>query len=55
MWGDSWINLQMKMRDMPYYHYKRNNDSTGSQNTKDSGVKEGTIDILKQKFAKYIE
>ncbi len=49
MWGDSWINLQMKMKDMPYYHY------ASSDKKKDPEVKEGTIHILKQKFAKYIK
>jgi hypothetical protein len=48
MWGDSWINLMMKMRDMPYYHYK----SSGKNGEKPA--REGTVDDLKNKFSKYI-
>ena len=48
MWGDSWINLQMKMIDMPHYKYKSKKD-------KEPEVKEGTVDILKNKFSKYVE
>jgi len=44
MWEESWINLMMEMKDMPHYHYK-----------KDGGVKEGTIDDLRNHFAKYIK
>lgn len=44
MWGDSWINLKMKMADMPYANYR----SEGK-------AKEGTIEDLKNHFGKYIQ
>lgn len=47
MWGDSWLNLQLKMKDMPHYHYN-------SDKKKEPEVKEGTTDILREKFNKYI-
>lgn len=43
MWGDSWINLRMKMADMPYSSYKKKE------------TKQGTIDDLKNNFSKYIQ
>ena len=46
MWGDSWVNLVMKMKDMPYFSYGKD---------KKEKVVEGTVDILKAKFSKYIE
>lgn len=48
MWKESWINLQMKMKDMPYYHYK------SSEKNAEEKVREGTEDDLKNKFSKYI-
>lgn len=45
MHDESWINLVMKMRDMPYFHY---NGKTEEK------AREGTIDDLKAKFGKYI-
>lgn len=47
MWGDSWINLSMKMKDMPYYEYS----TDGKAGEEDA--KEGTIDDLRNKFGKY--
>lgn len=44
MWGDSWINLKMKMADMPYTSYKSEKEA-----------KEGTIDDLRNNFSKYIQ
>lgn len=49
MWGDSWINLMMKMKDMPYYHY--NSKSAGKR----SDEKQGTVDVLEEKFKKYLK
>lgn len=48
MWGDSWINLRMKMADMPYYSY------SGDEH-KEPAAKEGTIDDLKRIAGKYIK
>lgn len=44
MWGDSWINLKMKMADMPYTSYRS-----------ETKAKEGTIEDLQNKFGKYIQ
>jgi len=44
MWEESWINLTMKMNDMPYYSYG-----------KQEKVKSGTIEDLKNNFSKYIQ
>lgn len=44
MWGDSWVNVLLKMKDMPYYHFKSKDES-----------KKGDADILKSKFSKYIQ
>jgi len=54
MWEENWPNLVMKMKDMPYYHYK----SSGTRSrTKDdfSDAIPGTPEILKTKFARYIK
>ncbi len=51
MWGDSWMNLMLKMKDMPYYHYK----SSKADKNKDPDAKEGTVDILEEKFRKYLK
>ena len=48
MWEETWINLSLKMRDMPRYEYK--NTSVENEPT----IK-GTNDILKEKFAKFIK
>jgi len=48
MWGESWINLSMKMRDMPRYEY-----STASK--EEEKVIKGTNDVLKSKFAKFVK
>lgn len=48
MYGDSWINMTMKMRDMPYYSYRKGKKESDS-------AKEGSLDILKEKFGKYME
>ncbi len=47
MWGDSWINLQMKMTDLPTYRYK------GDPDKEEDEGKPGTIEILNSKFGKY--
>lgn len=52
MTKESWISLQLKMRDLPYYHYK------GSQRNEKNGdgkktIKKGNIDILKAKFPQF--
>lgn len=47
MWGDSWINMNMKMKDMPYYHYKSLKDEKEG--------KEGTVEDIKRHFSKFIE
>jgi hypothetical protein len=49
MWKETWIDLCMKMRDLPYYEYD-DNDSKEEEE-----VIQGTNEILKQKFAKYIK
>lgn len=49
MWGDSWINYRMKMADMPYFSY------SSDDKHKEPDAKEGSIDILKSKFGKYIK
>lgn len=49
LWGDSWINILLKMRDMPYYRTK-----TDEEKEKEH-THEGTVDVLKEKFAKYIK
>ena len=51
MWEESWINLVMKMRDMPYYHYKGKKDGAKKKDTVDAIP--GDADILMQKFGKY--
>lgn len=46
----------MKMKDMPYYHYKKQSkDKTGSDQVMDPDVKDGDIEILRKKFNKYHE
>lgn len=50
MWEENWINLVMKMKDMPYYKYASN-----KKNKSDDNAKEGSIDILESKFSKYIK
>nr|WP_319268306.1 hypothetical protein [uncultured Draconibacterium sp.] len=42
MWGDSWINLMMKMKDLPHYSYKKKD--------KDSEPGVFTADDLKKRF-----
>jgi len=51
LWEESWPNLVMKMKDMPYYHYR--SESKGKR-TKHPDALPGDVDILKQKFSKYI-
>jgi hypothetical protein len=51
MWGDSWPNIIMKMKDMPYYKHTGKKDA-GSEEEKEH-VKDGDIEILQKKFAKY--
>lgn len=51
MWEESWINLMMKMRDMPYYHYKAKADRKVSQQERDAIP--GDADTLIRKFGKY--
>ena len=46
MWGDSWINLMMKMRDMPHYQYRK---------SKERIEKKGTVEDLQNNFGKYIK
>jgi hypothetical protein len=56
MWIETWPNLIMKMRDMPYYHYKGSKDKPkGKQEKEKPEPLPGTTDILKTKFSKYIE
>jgi hypothetical protein len=47
----------MKMRDMPYYHYKGDKQKgRGKPEKKDKPEPlPGTTDILKTKFAKYLD
>lgn len=52
MWGSSWIGWMMKMKDMPYSHYK---SSKNNSKHEESGAKEGSINILKEKFGKYVK
>lgn len=49
LWGDSWINILLKMRDMPYYRTKTEEEKEAEH------THEGTIDILKQKFSHLIK
>ncbi len=51
MWVETWPNLVMKMRDMPYWHY---NSSEKKGAKREEGVP-GDTDILKRKFGKYIK
>ena len=51
MWEESWINLMMKMRDMPYYHYKAKADRKVSPQERDAIP--GDVDTLIRKFGKY--
>lgn len=51
MWEESWVNLVMKMRDMPYYHYKGKKDGAKKKDTVDAIP--GNADILIKKFGKY--
>jgi len=59
MWEESWPNLMMKMADMPYYKYKsskdKKKDKPGKKEDFEDGAKPGNEDILKEKFAKYIQ
>lgn len=48
MWKETWIDLSMKMRDMPYYDYD------GDSKEEEEVIK-GTNEILKTKFAKYVK
>lgn len=48
LWGDSFINYSMKLRDMPHFEY----DSESAK--KQDDIIQGTNEILKQKFGKYI-
>ena len=48
MWEETWINLSMKMRDMPRYEYN-------SVPKEEENLIKGTNDVLKQKFAKFIK
>lgn len=52
MWEESWVNLVMKMRDMPYYHYRSKADGKKAPK-EDRDAIPGDADILKKKFAKY--
>jgi len=54
---ESWISLIMKMRDMPYYHYKGDKQKGKTKPEKKDKPEPlpGTTDILKTKFAKYID
>jgi hypothetical protein len=55
MWEESWPNLLMKMRDLPYYKYKSKSDKPKNDEFDDSDAKPGDIEILKTKFAKYMQ
>lgn len=48
MWKETWIDLCMKMRDMPYYDYD-------SESKEEEEVINGTNEVLKTKFAKYVK
>jgi hypothetical protein len=56
---ESWINLMMKMKDMPHYRYKPAKSEKGKRTTRDKdnddNAREGTIEDLQKKFAKYIK
>jgi hypothetical protein len=58
MWRETWPNLMMMLRDMPYYHYKSQKDKPrpGSVAEKfdTTGAKQGDIETLRKKFGKYI-
>lgn len=58
MWEESWPNLLMKMKDMPYYKYKPSKPEHGKKSAfkeDTDGAKQGDIDVLQKKFAKYIK
>ncbi len=46
MWGDSWINLSLKLQDIPYYKGLR-------EKKENDGAKKGTVEVLEQKFSRY--
>lgn len=50
MWEESWVNLVMKMRDMPYYHYKSKKDGAKKET---ADAIPGDTDVLLKKFGKY--
>ena len=49
MWEESWVNLMMKMRDMPYYRIKTEEEKEAEH------THEGTVEDIQKKFAKYIK
>lgn len=48
MWEDSWVNLRIKMADMPHFEYD-------SKKQDEPEAKEGSIEDLKKNFGKYIK
>lgn len=54
MWRETWPNLIMKMRDMPYYHYNSKTKQQRREPEPDADAIPGTQEILKKKFSKYI-
>jgi hypothetical protein len=57
MWEESWPNLIMKMKDMPYYKYKPAKDRKKADKYEEfeRGAKPGDTDVLMQKFNKYVQ
>ena len=57
LWQESWPNLLMKMKDMPYYKYKPAKSDKGKRTVKEeaSEGRPGDIEVLQKKFAKYIK
>jgi hypothetical protein len=54
MWQESWPNLMMKMRDMPYYKYNSRKAEDKKKNWEDD-AKPGDLEVLQSKFKKYIQ
>jgi hypothetical protein len=61
LWRESWVNLIMQMRDMPYYHHfsgkerKGGRQETWHEDGEPHITFKGDEEVLKRKFGKYIK
>jgi hypothetical protein len=61
LWGESWVNLIMQMRDMPYYHHFSSREQKGKarepwdRDGEPHITFNGDEEIIKRKFSKFLK